>query len=87
MNICPEKSVVKTYNKFSKLPLGSVTARGWLKEQLLRSKDGMGGFLDILEPEMIATPFHTYSAFTFTTTFNTSLGSFTALPGRCKSLG
>ncbi|MBE6883880.1 MAG: hypothetical protein E7487_04690 [Ruminococcaceae bacterium] len=63
MNICPEKSVVKTYNKFSKLPLGSVTARGWLKEQLLRSKDGMGGFLDILEPEMIATPFHTYSAF------------------------
>ncbi|MBE6883879.1 MAG: hypothetical protein E7487_04685 [Ruminococcaceae bacterium] len=63
MNISSEKSVVKTYNKFSKLPLGSITARGWLKEQLLRNKDGMGGHLDELEPEMIATPFINYTSF------------------------
>lgn len=63
MNIRPEKSVIKTWNKLSKLPLGSVTARGWLKDQLLRNKDGMGGHLDELEPAMIATPHINYSGF------------------------
>lgn len=63
MNILREQSTVKTYNKFSKLPLGSVTAEGWLKDQLLRNKEGMGGHLDELEPDMIATPFLNYSAF------------------------
>lgn len=41
------------------LPLGAITARGWLKEQLARSRDGMGGHLDELEPQMIATPYTT----------------------------
>ena len=63
MNIDPGKAKVKTYNRLHKLPLGSVTARGWLREQLLRSKEGMGGHLDELEPEMIATPFINYSSF------------------------
>ena len=63
MNIYGEKAVVKTYNKLSKLPLGAVTARGWLREQLLRNKDGMGGHLDELEPDMIAGPFINYSHF------------------------
>ena len=63
MNIYSEKSVVKTYNKLHKLPLGSVTARGWLKEQLTRSKHGTGGHLDELEPDMIANPFIDYSCF------------------------
>ena len=63
MNIPFEKSVVKTHNKLHKLPLGSITARGWLQEQLLRSKHGTGGHLDELEPDMIATPFINYSAF------------------------
>lgn len=63
MNIYAEKSVVKTYNKLHKLPLGSVTAKGWLKEQLQRSKEGTGGHLDELEPDMIATPFINYSAY------------------------
>jgi len=63
MNILLESAIVKTYQKFSKLPLGSVTARGWLKDQLLRSKDGMGGHLDELEPDMIATPHINYSGF------------------------
>ena len=63
MNIYSEKAVVKTYNKLSKLPLGAVTARGWLREQLLRNKDGMGGHLDELEPDMLATPFINYSSF------------------------
>lgn len=40
-----------------RLPLGKVTAEGWLKEQLTRSKNGMGGHLDELEPEMIARPY------------------------------
>ncbi|MBQ6621011.1 MAG: glycoside hydrolase family 127 protein [Thermoguttaceae bacterium] len=42
---------------YERLPLGSVTARGWLRQQLLRSKDGMGGHLDELEPEMIGKPY------------------------------
>ena len=63
MNIYSEKSVVKTYNKLHKLPLGAVTAKGWLKEQLQRSKEGTGGHLDELEPDMIATPFINYSAY------------------------
>lgn len=38
-------------------PLGSVTAQGLLKTQLERSKAGMGGHLDELEPDMIAKPY------------------------------
>ena len=49
----------KTKEKLRILPPGSVTARGWIREQLLRSKNGMGGHLDELEPEMIATPYIT----------------------------
>lgn len=62
MNL-PLRKAVKTYNRLYKLPLGSITAKGYLREQLLRSKDGTGGHLDELEPEMIATPFISYSAF------------------------
>ena len=63
MNILREKSVVRIYNKLSKLPLGAVVAEGWLKDQLSRNKEGMGGHLDELEPDMIANPFINYSAF------------------------
>ena len=48
---------IKNYSKLLALPLGSITAQGFLREQLLRSKEGMGGHLDELEPEMIALPF------------------------------
>ena len=44
---------------FERLPLGSITAQGWIHQQLLRSKDGMGGHLDELEPEMIGRPYVT----------------------------
>ncbi|MBE6883364.1 MAG: hypothetical protein E7487_02035 [Ruminococcaceae bacterium] len=63
MNIMNNRSVIKMYNRLSRLPLGAVTAKGWIKDQLLRSKDGMGGYLDELEPDMIANAFITYSAF------------------------
>jgi hypothetical protein len=43
--------------RLARLPLGSVTAQGWLKTQLQRNKAGMGGHLDELEPEMIGKPF------------------------------
>ena len=49
----------ETKEKLRMLPPGSITARGWIKEQLLRSKEGMGGHLDELEPDMIATPYIT----------------------------
>jgi uncharacterized protein len=45
------------YNQLTRLPLGNVTAEGWLRVQLERNKAGMGGHLDELEPEMIAKPF------------------------------
>ncbi|MBR0144943.1 MAG: glycoside hydrolase family 127 protein [Clostridia bacterium] len=48
---------MKTHGKLSALPLGSVHARGWIREQLERSKNGMGGHLDELEPDMIANPY------------------------------
>lgn len=47
----------KGKGKLYPLPPGSVTARGWIREQLLRNKDGMGGHLDELEPDMIANPY------------------------------
>jgi len=46
-----------TQPKYKRLPLGSVVADGWLRDQLLRARDGMGGNLDLLEPEMIAKPY------------------------------
>jgi len=63
MNIDFQRTAVKTFQRLHKLPLGAVTADGWLREQLLRSKDGTGGHLDELEPDMIANPFIDYSAF------------------------
>jgi len=45
------------YGKLNFLNCGKITARGWLKEQLLRSANGMGGHLDELEPGMILDPY------------------------------
>lgn len=49
----------ESYNMLAPLPLGQVTARGWLKRQLRIEADGMSGHLDELEPAMIAAPFIT----------------------------
>ncbi|MBO4949647.1 MAG: glycoside hydrolase family 127 protein [Clostridia bacterium] len=48
---------MKNFNKCIRLPLGAVKAEGFLKDQLLRCKDGMTGHLKDLEPEMIALPY------------------------------
>jgi len=45
------------------LPLGSIVAHGWLKDQMLRNKAGMGGHLDELEPQMFGTPWTTRETF------------------------
>lgn len=66
MNILREKSVVKTHNPFSKLPLGAITPRGWLLEQLQRNKDGFGGHMDELEPDLLGTPWINYKSITRT---------------------
>ena len=55
MNI--EKGPVKTYNRLNKLPLGSITPEGWLREQMVRSAAGIGGNLDVMEPVGIGSPF------------------------------
>lgn len=47
-------------NKFQKLdryPLGSIRAEGFLKDQMLRGKDGICGHLHELEPNMIYDPY------------------------------
>ncbi len=45
------------YQKLNRFPLGSIHPEGFLKEQLIRNKNGMGGHLDELEPGMIADPY------------------------------
>ncbi len=57
MNISFENSKVPLYTRLARLPLGSITARGWIKSQLERSAAGMGGHLDELEPDMIRDPY------------------------------
>ena len=48
---------MKKFQKLNLFPLGSIKAEGFLKDQLLRGKDGMAGHLMELEPEMIAEPY------------------------------
>lgn len=48
---------MKGYNKLEYLSLGSITPRGFLREQMERNKNGLGGHLDELEPGMIRDPF------------------------------
>lgn len=40
-------------NPYIELPLGAIKPEGWLKEQLIRQKDGMTGQLDKLYPEVM----------------------------------
>ncbi len=54
---------MKGYSRLSRLPLGAVRPAGWMKEQLRRMIDGMGGHLDELEPGMIGTPYTTRESY------------------------
>ncbi|MCQ2432889.1 MAG: glycoside hydrolase family 127 protein, partial [Clostridia bacterium] len=45
------------YSALRCLPLGSIRAEGFLKQQLERNRDGIGGHLDEIEPGMIADPY------------------------------
>lgn len=40
---------------FVELPLGSIKAKGWLLEMLVRQKSGASGQMDVLYPEVIGT--------------------------------
>ena len=53
------KMIQQSYAKLNDLKPGKIVAEGWLREQLLRNRDGMGGHLDELEPQMIAMPYVT----------------------------
>ena len=48
---------MKKLQKLQFFPLGSIRAEGFLKDQLLRGKDGMAGNLYKLEPQVIAEPY------------------------------
>ena len=48
---------MKKFQKWERFPLGSIRPQGFLREQLLRGKDGMAGHLFELEPQMIYDPF------------------------------
>ena len=41
---------------------GAIVAEGWLREQLIRSREGMGGHLDELEPAMLRDPYLRHSS-------------------------
>ena len=40
-------------NRFAELPLGSISPKGWIKEMLIRQKEGATGNLDVLYPEVM----------------------------------
>ena len=48
---------MKIYQKLNRYPLGAIQAGGFLRDQMLRGKDGMCGHLHELEPGMIADPY------------------------------
>ncbi len=48
---------MKNYLKYTRFPLGSIKAEGFLKEQMKIGKNGMAGNLYKLEPEMIEAPY------------------------------
>ncbi len=48
---------MKQYGRLRCLPLGMIHPEGFLRDQFERSKHGMGGHLDELEPGMIADPY------------------------------
>ncbi|MBR5309405.1 MAG: glycoside hydrolase family 127 protein [Clostridia bacterium] len=48
---------MKRFQKLDKFPLGSIRAKGFLRDQMLIGKDGMAGHLYEIEPEMIYHPF------------------------------
>ena len=48
---------MKRFQKLDKFPLGSIRAKGFLRDQMLIGKDGMAGRLYEIEPEMIYHPF------------------------------
>lgn len=57
MNISHRDSKAPLFSRLARLPLGSVTAGGWIKTQLERNAAGMGGHMDELEPDMIRDPY------------------------------
>ncbi|MBQ9769802.1 MAG: hypothetical protein IJW27_06315, partial [Clostridia bacterium] len=48
---------MKRFQKFLPIPVGSIKAEGFLRDQMLIGKDGMAGHLYELEPEMIYYPY------------------------------
>ena len=48
---------MNNYSKYTRFPLGSIVADGFLKDQMLIGKEGMAGNLYKLEPEMIEAPY------------------------------
>ena len=48
-----EKPRALAPSEFTELPLGAISAEGWLKETLLRQKEGATGHLDELYPEVM----------------------------------
>ena len=48
---------MKDLRKLKRFPLGAIHAEGFLKEQMLRGKEGLAGNLYKLEPGMIADPY------------------------------
>ncbi len=49
--------VLKIYDKLFRFPLGAIRSEGYMKQQMLRGKDGMCGHLHELEPGMINDPY------------------------------
>lgn len=47
----------KNHSVLFRFPLGALTAEGFLREQMLRNKEGMGGRMPELEPVMLGKPF------------------------------
>ena len=52
-----ERIIIVNFSTLKRFPLGAIRAKGFLREQMLRCKEGLAGNLYKLEPTMILYPF------------------------------
>ena len=53
LSLCSCSQQPQLNRKYNELPLGSITPEGWLKEMLVRQRDGISADLDVTYPQVM----------------------------------